>query len=142
MSVQLRTIKGYNSFSKIYQNGMKFRFMNMSAVVCFEEIESDCDGFIDKTKCIIYYGVTIGKKTAKKAVVRNRIKRLMRESLRITVKELEIRKLLPIQKIIFSYFYAPKHLMQINLNDVLPAVKNLLEYAYLGYENINKKSNW
>lgn len=170
MSIQLHSIKGYNGFRKVYDVGMKFRSNNTSAIVVFSDVlfsemlerihkfadihknenriennnESNSNNYSTSTsndfKHIIYYGVTIGKKVAKKAVVRNRIKRLMRESLRIAVKELEIKKLLPIEKIIISYYFAPKYPMQIGLNDVLPAVKNILKQAYLYYSSINENN--
>lgn len=126
---------------------------NNSSIECINienRNESNSNAYCDANnnfKHTIYYGVTVSKKVAKKAVVRNRIKRLMRESLRTATKEFEIKKLLPIKKIIISYFSAPKHPMQISLNDVLPAVKNLLEQAYLRYDNnnsygsINKNQN-
>lgn len=141
MSIQLHSIKGYNSFSKIYKVGMKFRSGSASAVVIFSNTSIDFSDANNDFKHIIYYGVTVSKKIAKKAVVRNRIKRLMRESLRIMIKELEIKKLLPIEKIIISYFFAPKHPMQINLNNILPAVKNLLKQAYFRHSNANKNAN-
>ena len=162
MSVQLHSIKGYNSFRKIYDVGMRFRSNNASATVVFSEVffsemiktavvsssetskksnnNAYC-GVSNDGKHIIYYGVAVGKKVAKKAVVRNRIKRLMRESLRIAVKKIEVEKKLPIKKIIISYHSAPKHPMQIGLNNVLPAVENLLKQAYLYYVRINKNNS-
>ena len=149
MFIKLHSIKGYNSFSKIYKVGMKFRSGSASAVVIFSNTSIDFSKLKENTHCnannnfkhIIYYGVTVSKKIAKKAVVRNRIKRLMRESLRIVIKELEIKNLLPIEKIIISYFFAPKHPMQISLNNILPAVKNLLKQAYFHHSNTNKNAN-
>ena len=129
MAVTLRTIKGYDSFSKVFQSGKRFRFNSANAAVIFSDAK--------KTNCdfqhTIYYGVSVGKKTAKKAVIRNRIKRLMRESFRISVKNLEIEKIIVIEKIVFTYYFAPLHPMQIKLQDVLPAVKNILEQANLYY---------
>ena len=162
MAVQLHSIKGYNSFRKIYDVGMRFRSNNASATVVFagfsgtikptvgisnsensieKNNESNSETYCDECKHIIYYGVTVSKKVAKKAVIRNRIKRLMRESLRIVAKEIEIKKLLPIEKIIISYYSAPKHPMQISLKNVLPAVKSLLKQAYLHYEGMNENNN-
>jgi ribonuclease P protein component len=137
MSIILRTIKGNGSFSQIFQAGKRFRCDNSGAVVIF--FDEKADNFNpDKLNNsndlhIIYYGVSIGKKVAKKAVVRNRVKRLMRESLRISIKEIEPKKLLSIKKIIFTYYSAPLHPMQIKLQDVLPAIKNILEQANLHY---------
>ena len=167
MAIQFYPIKGYNSFSKIYDVGVKFRSGSASCVVIFSdeiftEMPESVNKFLGISNCenngesknqtycnvhsnnckhIIYYGVTVSKRIAKKAVVRNRIKRLMRESLRIAGKEMEMKNFFPIKKIIISYHFAPKHPMQISLNDVLPAVKNLLERAFSYYNNRKNETN-
>jgi ribonuclease P protein component len=141
MLVQFRSIKGYSSFSKVYSAGKKFRSNSATAVVIFnDEFPSYSNTNEKLANYIIYYGVTVSKKVAKKAVIRNRIKRILRESLRIEAKKSDAKKLFCIKKIIISYYFAPKHPMQISLNDILPAVRNILEQAYLHYENkLNKE---
>lgn len=131
MHIQLRSIKGYAGFGKVYSVGKKFTSSTAIATVVFNKVE--VDKILD-SKHTVYYGVSVSKKTAKKAVIRNRIKRLMRESLRREAQEDNgINKFLAIKKIIISYRTAPKKPMQICLEDVLPAIKSILEQAYLYY---------
>ena len=76
-------------------------------------------------------GVTISKRIAKKAVVRNRIKRLLRESIRKSVKEilLETNNTIVFKTIIISWRKAPQRPKEISLDDVYPAVKKIIQMA-------------
>jgi ribonuclease P protein component len=94
----LRSIKGYGSFDDIFKIGKKIRIDDAFAVVVYNH---NSGGFANVEKHTIFYGVTIGKRIAKKAVIRNRIKRLIREGLRIAVKEMEEKELFVILYIIY-----------------------------------------
>ncbi len=126
--IQLKSIKGFGSFNQIYQIGKKFYANSASAVVVFKHD-------ICNESHIIFYGVAVSKKIAKKAVIRNRIKRLLRESLRIIVKEDYSNTFACIDKIILTYHAAPTHQQLINLQEILPVIKNILEQANFYYSN-------
>jgi ribonuclease P protein component len=68
----LKPLKGKKNFEALFKEGEKFRSGPIFAV--FIRAES-ADGSLN-------YVVSVSKRTAKKAVVRNRIKRLLRESFR------------------------------------------------------------
>jgi ribonuclease P protein component len=135
MLIKLSPIKGYGSFNEVYMSGKKFYSKNLNSVITFGEKPNNTNAHI------INFGVTISKKTAKKAIIRNRIKRLLRESFRALLKETDSSKLIFIDKIIFSYQKAPAYPNQICLTDVMPAVQNILEQAYFFYckKNSEKK---
>jgi len=76
------------------------------------------------------YGVSIAKKIAKKAVIRNRVKRLMREALRAEFKDyVNNNSFCPFKTIILIWRKAPKMASQIFLNDVVGELKQILEDA-------------
>ncbi len=135
--VQLKTIKGFDNFSSIYQAGKKFRSKSLSATVVFNttiEQNEHLSKILENTN--VYFAVVVGKKISKKAVIRNRIKRLMRESLRIIDCPTSF---FCVNKIIFSCFVAPLHPKLITLKEIMPAVKDILEQANLFY---NKQHNF
>ena len=92
--LNLKSIKGFEAFSRIYQNARKFHAENISIAyikpekvkkvnfnlevpVIVDFVNFNTDNIL---KIDVYFGVTIAKKNCKKAVVRNRIKRLLREA--------------------------------------------------------------
>ncbi len=127
-----KPIKGFKSFSKIFQAGKKFYDNDAVLSVCFRP----CTVFEDLVKNDesdaqkLYYGVTISKKKAKKAVVRNRIKRLLRVSIIKTVSDYTGEDTIcPFEYVIVSWKKAPSHPKLIHLNDVQPVVKRILRKA-------------
>ncbi|OGU59616.1 MAG: ribonuclease P protein component [Ignavibacteria bacterium GWF2_33_9] len=79
-SPNLSPLKGFNSFKKAYEISAHAR---LGPVLLF--ISSRNNDLLIKGKVpeedTIYFGISVPKKIFKKAVVRNRIKRLIRESL-------------------------------------------------------------
>lgn len=124
----IRSIKGYKAFSNAFQNGRKFRESAALASVIFSD---------DTENEILYLGVTISKRTAKSAVVRNRVKRLLRESVRQIVSESDFD--IPIEKILISWREAPEHSKLIRLSDVRPVISKIIEKACSYYKNKLKK---
>lgn len=125
MLISCKPIKKYDAFSVVFRKGTKLKTKNLFSSVIFNEN-------IASKKChTIYYGVTISKKIAKKAVIRNRIKRLLRESIRFLLKKeyMEINFAI-IDSIILVWQIAPKYPKEISLDYVTPAVKNILEQAF------------
>jgi len=124
MLIYCKPIKGYNAFSDVFKIGTKLKTKYLfSSVVLNKNIKKN-------ELHTIYYGVTISKKIAKKSVIRNRVKRLLRESIRHLLKELDTTKLATINSIILVLKLAPNHPKEISLENVMSAVKNILEQAF------------
>ena len=123
----LKPIKGFNAFGYVFKAGKKISNNDALMVVCKKEI-LEMQKKNNTSNCIdcIYYGVTVPKKIAKKAVVRNRIKRLMRESLRKYFNNLEGDFEIQIKYLIIVWKYAPAHPALIGFNNVYPAIESLL----------------
>ncbi len=132
--VHLRTIKRSNYFKTIYESGKKFRYNYVGTVIIFK---NNTNISYNNT---LNYAVVIGKKIVSQAVTRNRIKRLLRETLRQLSKKYKD-KIIYIDKIILSYNMAPKHLKLIKLQEIMPAVEIILKQAFFYYENKYLKNN-
>ncbi|MCX6147155.1 MAG: ribonuclease P protein component [Candidatus Kapabacteria bacterium] len=113
----LLTLKGHDSFKKVFEKGKKI-YRDEAMLVFNKKVT---------TENTIYYGVSIGKRNAKKAVIRNRVKRLIRESINCYTKELENN--LPFENFVFIWRKAPKMQSLIDLNDVKPIVYNMFNEA-------------
>ena len=117
---KIEPLKGYDGFKNVLNQGEKFHSQNLFCSVEFST---------DNKK--LAFGVGIGKKIAKKAVVRNRVKRLLRESIRKAAKE----NIIPseIDKLVLLRKSAPLHPAQIQLSDIYPEFLDILEKikAYL-----------
>jgi len=133
MQVNIQSLKGHNCFNEVFQTGKKFYAKNLFSVVLYHTKLPSAP--------IIHYGVTISKRLEKKAAVRNRIKRLLRESIRLLIKELKPSSLLNIDRIIFAYQKKLDPTKQITLNEVMPAVRHILEQANLFIIKKNKNEN-
>ncbi len=125
--LKLSPLKGFNAFGYVFKKGRKISNNDALIVICNKEI----DELIKKNNSYkdlnsILYGVTVPKKIAKKAVVRNRIKRLMRVSIIKYFQNLKIDYEIQIKYFIIVWRYAPKHPALINLDEVYPAIENLL----------------
>ena len=69
-------------------------------------------------------GFVVSKKTHKRAVKRNRLKRLMRESYRLLLKSGELGKS---QKYMSLIFLGGEHALGKNFDDIYNIIKSLLE---------------
>lgn len=76
----------------------------------------------------VQVGVTIAKRIAPRAVVRNRVKRLLRESVRRQValrgEQLQARR---ISRIVFNWRQAPSSAMKLHLADVEPYISDAFD---------------
>ncbi len=141
LEIKLKSIKGKRAFSRIFENGKHFFEKEGKAVICYRKPGNrnpDAESADEiNTFIILNYAVLITKRNSKKAVVRNRIKRLLRESLRQAVKDIGAERVKVIQDVILLWRYAPGHPKLINLNHVIPVVKKLLEKACNDYSKEN-----
>ncbi len=123
----LKPIKGKKKFDEFFATARKVYLKD--AVIYFtlrRNIGSD-------EKITLEYAVTVRKKNARKAVVRNRIKRLLRECLRqLASNETMSKKLVQFDKLIIVWSAAPSHPMLIRLEQVCNTVTELINKAAAG----------
>lgn len=77
----LSPLKGFNSFKNVYEISVKSHFGNILLFVAPKATPILIKGKTPEENTI-YLGISVAKKIFRKAVVRNRIKRLIRESVR------------------------------------------------------------
>ena len=125
----LKPVKGKKKLADIFSNAFKFYEHDAALFVCFAssrnaEIISGAD------KKTIGYVVTVKKRNAKKAVVRNRIKRLLRESLKVVFDKYQSDNFSAnISELVIIWSNAPAKPGLIKLDDVLPVVSKLIDKA-------------
>ncbi len=134
--LHLKALKGYQSINDGYKHGIKFQSSYATANIVFKEKKADKISPETKQHSIIYFAVIIGKKISKKAVIRNRIKRLMRESLK-QLSQKFYEDITCIEQIIISYHFAPKHQQLIKLKNIMPAIEDILMQAFIYYNGNN-----
>lgn len=119
-------------FDFLFKNGKWFKEGNLKAIVYPRE-PYRCEE--DTIK--IYYAVNVSKKISKKSVVRNRIKRLLRESLRKTAKIDMEDSFGQFQYIFLNWLQSPNRACEIRLADVYPTVRKLLLNAYDYFQDLS-----
>lgn len=145
--ISIRPIKGYKTFSIILEAGVKVKkypllgsfVYDLSDIGLsprrFEELSEDGKFF---------FGVSISKRRARKAVVRNRVKRLLRESIRLVLKEFEEqgRPTPEYKAFVLLWLKGPQRPGDISLHDVLPTVRKAMIRATVKNttENLIRKS--
>lgn len=128
MDYFLQTIKSKKAFAEIFGNGKKFFDSNSMAVFSYAGLINRVNDI--NTKPVIRFSVAVPKKSAKKAVVRNRIKRLMRESIRHFFSNYAVPDPCFAEfRIAFVWRNAPDHPGLISLKNVKPEIESLLNSA-------------
>ncbi|PKL85170.1 MAG: ribonuclease P protein component [Ignavibacteriae bacterium HGW-Ignavibacteriae-1] len=80
---KIKPLKGFNAFNRVFGKGKKFVERDIMAVVIYSLSKfEDFKIREDDSNEYSYVGVSVSKKICKKAVVRNRVKRLLRVSVR------------------------------------------------------------
>ncbi len=122
---EIKPVKGYNAFAKIFSKGKRFRAGSLIAVAVFgnsnfKAKKTDSDSFF-------YFGVGSSKKVNRKAVCRNRIKRLLRICVKECINEIYIRDgIVPLKYGLFIYNGKIEKPGMINLNVIKPLVKSVI----------------
>jgi ribonuclease P protein component len=130
------SLKGKKNFSDVYKHGISFYEKPAKAIVCFSS-----EPCLKHCSEKVLLGVSVSKRTAKKAVVRNRIKRLLRESVSHVAKENNKDCFRGLQSVILIWYYAPSKPALISLKDVLPVVQKIFDRicCYINDKNISVK---
>ena len=122
LQAELQAIKGKSKFDELFKSSIKIKNKDCLALIKTESTQNENNPNANR---IIFYAVAISKKTAKKAVIRNRIKRLIRESFRQLLME-ESNLFSNISNIIVIWRWAPTHSNLIGLKEVKQSVRSIL----------------
>jgi len=128
MKRPITPLKGWQAFGETFEKGKKFRSRFILMSVIFSSTFENIRGFEEESenetnKMVTQFGVGISKRVAKSAFVRNRVRRLLRESLYSLARE---NKLAGIDKIIVFCLIAPKYPMGLKMADVKEEISYLL----------------
>ncbi len=118
--IKLKPLKGKKLFDELFKSGKRVNYKECSAVYLESKQINN-----PKSNRIIFYAVIISKKVAKKAVLRNRVKRLLRESLRMAFKEDE-NLFENLNQIALLWKAVPEKPYMLKLWDVYPTVREIL----------------
>ncbi|MFP4528131.1 MAG: ribonuclease P protein component [Candidatus Kapaibacterium sp.] len=120
------SLKGSKRFSERFRRGRKVYTAQIFASIYFRTSSEP-----DQKTQLVRLGVTIRKKTARRAVVRNRIKRLLREAFRRNLpKYITDNGFCPFETVILSWNSPVEKPSLIRLANVEPDVVESLDKAY------------
>ncbi len=119
--ISCRPLKGFGAFEEILRSGRRVTSGPLSLTAESKQPSID-------SAAPILVGVTIAKRIAPRAVMRNRVKRLLRESARqqVSVRTHELHEL-GIGRLIFIWRQAPSSPMKLRLADVAPHMTEALD---------------
>ena len=121
--MNVRPLKGYGAFDAVLHRGRRFSSGPVGLT-----IETSPDA--PQPLHTVHVGVTIGKRTARAAVVRTRVRRLLRESARIVLDEHRQEILdLHVTTLILIWRQNPVQPSRIGLANVLPHVEEAVKKA-------------
>lgn len=109
----IKPLKGFGAFKDVFEKGRSKSTAKLTLTIEFGKSD------------ILMLGVGISKKRCKKAVTRNRIKRLLRESIRQINKETDLPE--NISRMTAFWKYSPEHPKLIKLEEIKSEIKLLLK---------------
>ena len=119
----LRPLKGFGAFDAVMRRGRRFSRGPIGITI-------QSDASTAHTTPVLHLGVTVGRRTARTAVVRTRIRRLLREAARSVLprysKELREQH---VTSLILVWRNAPSRPSRIGLGDVEPHVEAIVTKA-------------
>ena len=138
--MKLRALKGRAQITAAFRRGKRFTQGDASVSIRTRRFAHEEDapkgGEFD-----VFLVCAVRKKIAPHAVVRNRIKRLVRESVRSFVKEHQSNsKTLPFMTLAFNWQKAPSKPSEISLHEVKPEVYDALHQAMQYFSNREQSS--
>lgn len=119
--ITIRSLKGKTAFDTLFRQGKRFKCTEVHLVVRFGNRAEELP--------LINVGVVVRKKIARTAVLRNRIKRLVRESL-YGVAKTSPELLAGIDSMALLWNTTPEHPKKIHLQDVEKAVGVVMLQAH------------
>ncbi len=130
LNYKLKTVKGKTHFDVLFKNAFKFYEKDAAIFVSYKE-QPESESLTELPEPIeIQYAVTARKRKIRKAVMRNRIKRLLRESLRQIFDDYSAKnKITKLGEFVIVWNSAPARPGMIKLSDVLPVAQKLIERA-------------
>lgn len=137
--ITLKSIKGFGVFDIIYKNSIRVHSTNLTIAYLKPKkvqelnlLPNNSNQIDNSNKITIYFGATIGKKNSKKAVSRNRVKRLIREALAIYTSLIEIDTNILSNRLNNAFIVISARYKLINpkslcLDDIQPEINQLLD---------------
>lgn len=125
--ISVTPLKGNAAFAAVFAQRRRFRSQELLLAVEFTRKNDKPEDYCRPRK--VRAGVVVRKKVAPSAVLRNRIKRLLRESLRQCARE-HPEWLENIHALVAIWDSAPKHPRSIHLCDVLPRMEEALKRVH------------
>jgi ribonuclease P protein component len=119
----IKSLKGFNIFNKVFEKSYKLR--NSKLLIAYTYDGNKLDNHSNE----LFFGVSTSKKKSKKAVCRNRIKRLLRQSVRNLNSQTEL--LENFNSLILVWMIGLDKPMLLKLEDVENEVSELLKKAIL-----------
>lgn len=136
MKFNLESIKRKKEFEYLFSNGIRISNDKLRAIVLFKSPTE-----LNLEPCRILYAVYVSKKATKKSVVRNRIKRLLRESLRLLARNVMKEEICAFKYLYLNWTSAPARPCEISLKDVFPVVQRTIVKAYIYLKQNPARSN-
>lgn len=144
----LESLKGFEAFGAVFQTGTRFAYRGMTAFVHFRSVaqttvQTKDERAVERVdehghgmrRMTLRFGVTAKKRT-RPAVLRNRIKRLLRESLRIALlRRPEAVRI--IEAIVLVCNVIPEKPQLLRLENVLAPVERIVQNAIKHYATQN-----
>jgi len=133
--MEIRNLKGRNQIAAAFRRGKRF-YASEALVAVTPRIFAKEPDAPKGGEYALFLVCSVPKKIAPHAVVRNRIKRLVRESVRLYIKQYQFEResqFLNIMTLAFNWQSAPLRPSGINLHDIYPIIENMLNAASAYY---------
>jgi ribonuclease P protein component len=133
--MKIAPLKGKSAFASTMRSGKRFTEHTITGMVKFRKHTEPAKAIaVESLRLEIALGVSIRKKAAKKATVRNRVKRLLRQSVRTVIREFTDAGYFdsgnPFERVIIFCNSAPTVPSLMCLADIHIGVRAVLQSAY------------
>lgn len=143
--MKVRPLKGYGAFDAVLRRGRRIVVGPMVLVMAGTSDHRDSRTSFPRRPeegqqsdlPMLYYGVTIGKRTARSSVLRSRVRRLLREAgRRVLPRYAQQFQAHHITRIVCMWRSAPSHPSRICLSEVETTLESAMRKAWAsGYES-------